>query len=204
MTYFSWRGIALGLISYVRIFRLKFAKSIKKFFREIPLRKFSQHNTPSGSGLADCRQTKPIILNHITWCEPKTRAKMVVDIISRAKYPLPTKPEISAPRLLHRNRLNKNWPNKNSIQKSQKSSSSSKTRGTKQVAPERAKEIMLAKIVEMREAGYVINICNEWRVFFAFFISANVSGKLIAWHTMFLYLSVNIFIKILAEPRGRK
>ena len=59
------------------------------------LRKVSQHNTPPGSGVADCHLKKPIRLNHLV--ELTTRAKMVVDIILIAKYPLPPKPEISTP-----------------------------------------------------------------------------------------------------------
>ena len=70
--------------SCMRSIRSKMAK-LKKNSREIQRRRFSQHNTPPGSGFRDCHLHTPI-MSHLLVCA-ETRAKMVVDIISRSRFP---------------------------------------------------------------------------------------------------------------------
>ena len=144
----------------MRSIRSKMANSKKKISREIRRRRFSQHNTPPGSGFPDCHLHTPI-RSHLLVCA-ETRGKMVVDIISRSRFPSRTiqtqtrKPYFLVFSLFHAMGKTKTGrANANKRSKNKRSTKASNQTQSSEQAPSNPKDSMLA---EMREAGYVIQI----------------------------------------------
>ena len=148
---------------YLRIL-LKVCQIDEKNIRDIRLRKVSQHNTPRGSGLADC---------HLVWtknsCEDGSGYYFKSKVSRNFNSTLVTSQRLN-PKLAEHD-LDQNVM-------------SFKQKLDVRInwgVPEIAKETTLAKMCKAGKGSI-----NEWWVmcFFCFFITVNVSGKLIAWNTM--------------------